>query len=331
GASDGAEILYTFSGLGGGAGVERLIDARLLHRRGGVRLFVGDTVPADGVLLRGWVGVDEGAVTGEAAAVTKRGRDEVFAGSRVVQAGLGGAAMRVTGCGGDSTLGGITAAVQRAKASRRRVPDLSDRIAGLYVPLIAALSLLTLLTWPTLHALGWVSSASLGGSALIYALFSFLSLWAGATPCAYCLAPPAVALVGVGVGARLGLLLRPDALQRAAQISAVAFDKTGTLTRGARQVSDYLYCAGREADTADTVADTGTGTGTGTGAGAGTGRDTNTDTEADTLAGAGVSGNLGTSGGGFDSFVPLGPLGGLGSSEHNYDDWGYSLGKPLHI
>ena len=190
----------------------------------------GTRVPADGRVESGAGGVDESMLTGEPLPIRKSSGDEVIGGTLNVDGGL---VVRVTAAGADSTLAGIVKLVEKAQASKPPVQRLADRISAVFVPSVLAIALVTLATWLIVgYSRDWGTAATWGR-----AMNATCSVLIIACPCALGLAVPAAIMVGVGRGARRGILLRDvDALQRARAIDTVVFDKTGTLTTGKPEV-----------------------------------------------------------------------------------------------
>jgi len=178
----------------------------------------GERVPADGRIEQGESALDESLLTGESLPVS-RGPGDVVTGGAINQSGL--LILTVTALGAQSRLARIIAAVEQAQTGKAPVQRLADRISALFVPLVLAIALLTLLLWWTLA--GDLSAAILHAVAVLVI----------ACPCALGLATPTAIMAGTGIAARQGILIKDAvALEQAHKISIVAFDKTGTLTQG---------------------------------------------------------------------------------------------------
>ncbi|WP_374488165.1 heavy metal translocating P-type ATPase [Zoogloea sp.] len=178
----------------------------------------GDGVPVDGVVEAGESSVDEALLTGESVPVPKAPGASVFAAS---VNGAGVLQCRATGIGSDTLLAGIVRLVEQAQGGKPAVQRLADRIAGIFVPVVVALALLT-------FGLGWWLMGD-GAAALVNAVAVLVI----ACPCALGLATPTAIMVGTGQGARAGILVRNvEALERAETLKVLAVDKTGTLTEG---------------------------------------------------------------------------------------------------
>jgi Cu+-exporting ATPase len=179
----------------------------------------GERIPVDGVVAEGLSEVDESMVTGEGLPVARAPGDRVIGGS---VNGSGRLVLRAAAVGADSTLARIIRLVEGAQASKAPIQKLVDRIAGIFVPAVVAVALVTLA--------GWL----MAGAGVESALIAAVAVLVIACPCALGLATPTAIMAGTGVAARAGILIRDaEALEAATAIRAVAFDKTGTLTVGA--------------------------------------------------------------------------------------------------
>jgi Cu+-exporting ATPase len=194
----------------------------------GDRLLVrpGDRVPSDGVVIEGRSSVDESMITGEPLPVTRDIDDEVIGGTLNVDGRL---VIRATRVGAQTALAQIVQLVETAQNSKAPVQLLADRIAAVFVPAVLGVALVTGIGWYVAGTLGGWESAVLW-SRLANAVCSVLII---ACPCALGLAVPAALMVGTGMGARRGILIRDiDALQHAEKVTLIVLDKTGTVTSG---------------------------------------------------------------------------------------------------
>ncbi|HEY4507950.1 MAG TPA: heavy metal translocating P-type ATPase [Candidatus Paceibacterota bacterium] len=185
----------------------------------------GGRVPVDGVLVEGSSFVDESMLTGEPMPVEKRAGGTVAAGTINTS---GSFTFRATKVGAETLLAGIVRMVEEAQGSRAPIQALADKISAVFVPIVLAIAFLALGLWLTVGAtyLGFAVALSLG-------LASFVGVLVIACPCALGLATPTAIIVGVGKGARAGILIKDAAtLETLGRVNVVVVDKTGTLTRG---------------------------------------------------------------------------------------------------
>ncbi len=208
------------------AGVEEVAVERL--RRGDrIRVAQDTTIPVDGTVTEGEGAVDESAVTGESLPRHREKGDRVIAGGVVREGLLTVEAMQV---GTESTLGRIARAVEEAQAGKTRMQRIADRVAGVFVPIVIALALATLVGTLFFAGGGW--SAALNRSIAVLVI---------ACPCALGLATPTAVLVATGSAAQQGILVRDAAaLEAAAAVNVMLLDKTGTLTTGSPTVTNVL-------------------------------------------------------------------------------------------
>jgi len=192
------------------------------------RLLVrpGDRVPVDGIVLEGQSAVDESMISGEALPVTRSVGDEVIGGTQNTDGRL---IIRARHVGALTAVAQIVAMVENAQLAKPPVQQLADRIAATFVPAVLGIALVTGMGWLAYgHAHGWPARDT--AAHIANAVCSVLII---ACPCALGLALPAAIMVGTGLGARRGILIRNvDVLQNAETIEMVALDKTGTITQG---------------------------------------------------------------------------------------------------
>ncbi|MBF0267589.1 MAG: copper-translocating P-type ATPase [Alphaproteobacteria bacterium] len=192
----------------------------------------GERFPVDGVVEEGESQADESLITGESLPVAKVMGDGVVSGAIN---GDGALKVRAVAVGAESTLSRIIRLVETAQASRAPVQKLVDQISAIFVPAVVAIALLSFLGW-------WLigQDPSLGFAAAVSVLVI-------ACPCALGLATPAAIMVGTGVAAKHGVLIKDaEALERAHRLTAVVFDKTGTLTEGRPEVTEVLTAINTE-------------------------------------------------------------------------------------
>ena len=182
----------------------------------------GERMPADGVVVEGHSHVDESLLTGESLPVAKGPADRV-AGGAVNADGL--LLVRASAVGSDTMLSQIIRMVEDAQAAKAPIQRLVDRVSAVFVPVVLAIAVLTLLGW------GWATGDWQG------ALLNAVAVMVIACPCALGLATPTAIMVGTGVAARHGILIKDaEALETAHAVDVVVFDKTGTLTEGRPQL-----------------------------------------------------------------------------------------------
>jgi P-type Cu+ transporter len=199
-------------------GREDEVAVELLHPGDRVRVRPGETVPVDGTVLEGSTSIDESMLTGEPVPVDKTVGSKVYAGTRNGNGSL------VVENAGTTLLSQIVHLVGQAQRSRIPLQNLVDKVAAWFVPAVLVASLLTFI--------GWAFFSS-DPSRLAYGVINSVTVLVIACPCALGLATPMAVVVGVGRGAKLGVLFRnADALERLSKVDTVVFDKTGTLTEG---------------------------------------------------------------------------------------------------
>lgn len=190
-----------------------------------VLIRTGEQVPADCKILWGEAHVNESLLTGESTPVHKRQKDQVIGGSIVEEGNL---KAQVTAVGNDTVLSGILNMVKKAQGEKPPVQQLADRISAIFVPLVLAIAALTLI-------INWMVLGAFAPS-----LLRSIAVLVIACPCAMGLATPAAIAVGLGRGARNGILFRhAKSLELFKDIRQVVFDKTGTLTTGKFEVSAF--------------------------------------------------------------------------------------------
>jgi Cu+-exporting ATPase len=197
-----------------------------------LRVRPGEKIPVDGEILDGRVAVDESMVTGESMPVTKEVGDRVVAGALNK---TGSFIMRADKVGADTLLAQIVQMVAQAQRSRAPIQRLADSVSGWFVPAVIAIALLAAAVWGLVRP----------EPRLSYALIAAVSVLIIACPCALGLATPISIMVGVGRGARAGVLIRnAEALERFEKVDTLILDKTGTLTEGRPSVTAMLIAQG---------------------------------------------------------------------------------------
>ena len=186
----------------------------------------GERLPVDGVVIGGHSEVDESLLTGESLPVAKVAGDKVTGGSIN---GPGLLRLETTAVGNESTLSRIIALIEGAQAKKAPVQHLVDRVAGVFVPVVLAISVAAFLGW-------WLFAGEFTAG-----LIAAVSVLVIACPCALGLATPTALMVGTGVAAKAGILIRDaEALERAHRLDTLVLDKTGTVTEGRPAVTEVI-------------------------------------------------------------------------------------------
>ncbi len=189
----------------------------------------GEKIPVDGMVTAGESFVDESMITGEPVPVEKSSGEKVFAGTINQKGSFRFKAEKV---GADTLLAQIIKMVREAQGSKAPVQRLVDKIAGIFVPIVIGVSILTFIAW---MALG-------GENAFTHALLTAVTVLVIACPCALGLATPTAIMVGVGKGAENNILIKDaESLELGYKVNAVVLDKTGTITEGMPQVTDMIF------------------------------------------------------------------------------------------
>ena len=207
-------------------GSEELVDIEQVALGDRIKVRPGETIPVDGEVLDGQAAVDESMLTGESVPVDKSAGMSV-AGATIATGGA--LTIRATAVGGDTALARIVRMVEQAQSGRGALQRLADRVAGIFVPTVIGIALVTFLGW------------SLIGGDVGQALLAAVAVLIIACPCALGLATPMATMTGTGRGAQLGILIRSiEVLERAEAIDAIVLDKTGTLTEGRMTLTDVV-------------------------------------------------------------------------------------------
>lgn len=186
----------------------------------------GSSIPADGIIIEGSTSVDEAAITGESIPVEKSVGDTVIA-ATMNKAGF--IRFRGTKVGDDTTFSQIIRLVEEASSSKAPIAKIADKIAGIFVPIVMGIALITAAAW------------LIAGATFEFALSCAIAVLVISCPCALGLATPVAIMVGTGKGAENGILIKSgEALEITHNIKSVVLDKTGTITQGKPQVTDIL-------------------------------------------------------------------------------------------
>ena len=228
-------------------GVEREVPAETVQVGDVMVVRPGEKIPTDGVVVAGKSAVDESMATGDSMPVNKRPGDEVI-GATVNQDGL--LHVRATRVGKDTFLAQMVRLVEEAQGTKVPIQAFADRVTAVFVPIVVGIALLTFLAWflfpDALHPIAvwasrflpWVNPEL---DRFTLALINAVSVLVIACPCALGLATPTALMVGSGIGAENGILIRSgEAIQAMRDVRVVVFDKTGTLTKGKPEVVDVI-------------------------------------------------------------------------------------------
>ncbi len=189
----------------------------------------GEKIPVDGEVSQGSSYVDESMISGEPIAVVKNEGDKVFAGTINQKGSFHFIATKV---GEETMLAQMIKLVEEAQGSKAPVQKLVDKIAGIFVPVVMVIAVLTLLIWI------WLG----GENAFTHGMMAMVTVLVIACPCALGLATPTAIMVGIGKGAATGILIKDaEALELGYKVDAVVLDKTGTLTKGKPEVTDFIW------------------------------------------------------------------------------------------
>lgn len=201
---------------------ESIEEVPLTEVKKGMNVMVkpGERIPVDGIVTEGHSWVDESTITGEPIPAEKSINQKVWAGTINLNGLL---YIRAEQIGSESVLGKIIETVTNAQNSKAPVQRLADRVAGIFVPIIIVISILTLAAWIVIAP----------GLAFSHGIIAAISVLAIACPCALGLATPTAVIVGIGKAAKKNILVRDaESLEHACKIDTIIFDKTGTLTEG---------------------------------------------------------------------------------------------------
>lgn len=215
-------------------GVEQVVDAADVEKGEIFLVKPGESVAVDGIVLEGKSSFDESAITGESIPVPKQEGDTIVSAS-MNKSGLIRA--KATKVGENTTIAQIIRLVEEASSSKAPIAKMADKIAGVFVPAVITIALITGVIW------------LISGATFEFAMSTAIAVLVISCPCALGLATPVAIMVGTGKGAENGILIKSgDALETAHQIDTVVLDKTGTITQGKPVVTDIICAAGKNAD-----------------------------------------------------------------------------------
>lgn len=189
----------------------------------------GDRIPVDGEIVSGSSFIDESTITGESLPVEKEKGGKVFAGTINQKGSFVFVAQKV---GGATILAQIIKMVQQAQGSKPPMQKLVDKVAGIFVPVVIVIAVISFATWMILG----------GENAMTQGLLAMVSVLVIACPCALGLATPTAIMVGMGKGAESGILIKDaESLELAHKVKAIVLDKTGTVTEGKPEITDIVW------------------------------------------------------------------------------------------
>ncbi len=212
----------------------------------------GESVPTDGVVLEGESTVDESMATGESLPVSKAAGDEVI-GATINQAGL--LKIEATKVGKDTFLSQVIKLVEECQGTKVPIQEFADRITGVFVPVVLGIATATFLAWllipgvmrPLMELGSFLPWIDVTPGVLTLAVVATVAVLVIACPCALGLATPTALMVGSGMGAESGILIRSgEAIQTLKDVRAIVFDKTGTITKGKPELTDITVVDGFE-------------------------------------------------------------------------------------
>ncbi len=196
----------------------------------------GERIPVDGIILAGVTSIDESMMTGESLPVERTAGQKVIGGTINKN---GSIEVKATAVGHESVIAHIVRLVEQAQGSKAPIQTLVDKIAAVFVPVVIAISIVTFLLW-----------YFIGGLSFTAAMINFIAVLIIACPCALGLATPTALIVGTGLGATRGILIKnAESLERAQKIEVVVLDKTGTITEGKPTLTDIIPINGRSEHT----------------------------------------------------------------------------------
>ncbi len=195
----------------------------------------GEKIPVDGIITEGHTTIDESMVTGESLPVEKNAGQKVIGGTINKN---GSIRFKATAVGKDTVIAQIIKLVEDAQGSKAPIQSLADKIAAVFVPVVISIALITFLIWYLIIGISFTA-----------AMINFIAVLVIACPCALGLATPTAIMVGTGLGASNGILIKnAESLERAHKIDTVVLDKTGTVTTGKPAVTDIIRFNGYDED-----------------------------------------------------------------------------------
>ena len=232
-------------------GNEVKVDVRSLVVNQIMIVRAGESIPTDGIVVEGSAAVDESMVSGESLPVMKRTNDPVIGGTICADSTL---SVKVSKIGQDTFLAKVIQMVEQAQTTRVPIQIFADKVVAVFVPVVLVLALITFFFWTAFP--NGMKQLALTGSGLLpwtnpelsslgMALYAAIAVLVIACPCALGLATPMALMVGSGLGAENGILIRDGAaIQRLNEVNTILFDKTGTLTEGKPAVTKVHQISG---------------------------------------------------------------------------------------
>ncbi|MHA2031082.1 MAG: heavy metal translocating P-type ATPase, partial [Candidatus Kariarchaeaceae archaeon] len=217
---------------------EKEIPVELIQRGDIMKVYPGGKIPTDGEITEGFSSIDEAMITGESLPVNKKTGDNVIGGTINQQGVL---QMKATKIGSETAISQIVKLVDEAQSSKAPIQGMADKISAVFVPIVVAIAVIDFLVWYILLATGVVPQSWLpsGTSSFLFAFLLGVSVLVIACPCALGLATPTAVMVGTGLGADNGILIKGgEPLEMAHQVDAIILDKTGTITHGKPKLTD---------------------------------------------------------------------------------------------
>lgn len=222
-------------------GKEQMVPASEIKFDDQLLVRPGDKIPVDGIIKSGNSSINESSITGESIPADKSSGDSVYAGTVNINGSFVLLARKI---GSETVLSKIIEMVQKAQSSKAPVQKTADKVASVFVPVVIAISLISFIAWILFAQ----------ENALSQALLAMVTVLVIACPCALGLATPTAIIVGMGKGARNGILIKDsESLETAHRVDTVVLDKTGTLTEGNPAVTDLIWTEDNRSETAESI------------------------------------------------------------------------------
>jgi len=219
---------------------ESEISLEMIQKNDILKVYPGEKIPTDGVVVDGNSAVNESMITGESLPVTKQKDDDVI-GATINENGV--LFVKATKIGSETALSQIIKLIEDAQSSKAPIQAMADRISSVFVPIVVGIAILDFIIWYILLSTGVVPQSWLpaGTSNFLFSFLLAVSVLVIACPCALGLATPTAVMVGTGLGADNGILIKGgEPLETAHQINSIILDKTGTITHGKPELTDII-------------------------------------------------------------------------------------------